>query len=74
MLFCCDACGCVDDTEYADPDAVALPPGTFLCSDCREIVVDGVKRFGVWHGYFPKEEFDPQQDTVCNRPSGIGLS
>jgi len=74
MLFCCDNCGCVDDTDLASPDAVALPPGTFLCSRCRDNIVDGEQVPGEWHGQFPREEYDPKCDIVCNRANGIGLS
>jgi hypothetical protein len=74
MLFCCDNCGCVDETELASPDAVELQPGEFLCSDCRNVIVDGDILPGEWHGCFPKEEYDPAQDRVCNRATGIGLS
>lgn len=74
MLFCCDECNCVDDTDFANPNAVAQKPGVWLCSACRPISIDGRIVDGEWHNAFPKEEYDPQQDVVCNRPSGLGLS
>lgn len=73
MLFCCDNCGCVDDTELANPNAVVLQPGTFLCSRCRDVEKDGDVLPGEWHGAFPREEYDPKFDVVCNRKNNIGL-
>jgi len=74
MLFCCDECNCVDDTELTHPDAEVVAPGVFLCSACRPVKTDHGVVAGEWHNAFPKEEYDPQQDVVCNRPNGLGLS
>lgn len=75
MLFCCDVCDCVDDTDLAHPDAVVLPVGVFKCSRCRDTVdAEGVVYSGEWHGSFPREQYDPKVDVVCNRANGIGLS
>lgn len=73
MLFRCDNCGCVDDTDLAAPNAIDVTPGTFLCSRCRDVVVDGVIQPGIWHGQFPQEEYDPEFDIVVNQPNGIGM-
>lgn len=69
MLFACERCDTVDDTELASisPIAVEVSTHRFICSCCLSPI-------GAWHNQFPKLVYRPGVDIVCNRPSGIGLS
>lgn len=58
-FFVCNECGCVDSIELTQPDSRCL------CGHC-----DPDKQ---WHGVFPRETYDPEQDVVVNRPDGIGF-
>jgi hypothetical protein len=68
MLFACDRCNAVDNTELLPILSVSVVAGKrqWLCSCCVPN--------GVWHNQFPKLVYRPGVDIVCNRPSGIGLS
>lgn len=52
-------CQAVESRELA-----TIENGIVLCSQCAT---------GTWHGFFPKEKYDPSKHKVINRPSGIGL-
>lgn len=79
MLFVCDTCGCVDDTDFASPHAVTRLG--MHCSECTPLqlpvppggVGSSVTKPGVWHGRFPKRPYDPETDNVVNRSTGIGM-
>lgn len=73
MLFVCDDCNCVDDTDLLPGNIVPPPPGTLLCSHCCKVTVDGVEVPSEWHGLFPREQYDPDQDQVSNRGGGCGV-
>lgn len=65
MLFVCDNCGSVDAVELAYPE-LKVPPLSLTelkCSGCQ----------GKWHGQFEQKPYDPSQDLVINRATGIGL-
>ena len=61
-LFVCENCNRVDSVELAYPAAAELPAAP-TCTQCR----------GAWHGQFPLRLYDPDNDVVVNRPTGIGL-
>lgn len=62
-LFVCDCCNCVDSRDVAP----APVNGQWLCSLCNP-------HTRLWHGQFPRELYDPKNDIVCNRQTGLGLS
>lgn len=67
MLFACDNCNCIDDTDLAASDgghSGVVKSSKLLCCCCRG---------GTWHDQFPKRQYLQGTDIVSNRPSGIGL-
>ena len=64
-LFVCDRCGTVDSVELAMDSAPPKPGQPWECTCCQ-----GEE----WHNHFPRETYNPQQDLVINRPTGIGLA
>lgn len=73
MLFVCDECNCVDDTDLLPANIVVPATGVMLCSHCCSVVVDGKTVSGEWHGIFPRETYDPDLDRVSNRGNGEGV-
>lgn len=74
-LFVCESCGSVEELELVLA-APAVKPGTrLLCSACLpEEAKDGLKAgTGQWHGFFPRRQFDPNDDIVVNRPNGLSV-
>lgn len=64
-LFVCDQCDSVDDLDLAYKDRIQyVGPATLLCTCCQG---------KPWHNQFPKRKYDPQQDFVLNRATGVGL-
>lgn len=62
--FVCTKCNCVDHVELAHGGKLPKNPIAQLCTECGS---------GHWHGYFPKETYDPAKDNVVNRPTGLSL-
>ncbi len=62
-LFVCEKCNCVDCVDLAP----APVNGQFFCSLCHPVSRK-------WHGEFPREAYNPINDIVCNRPTGLGLA
>ena len=58
-LFVCDNCGCVDDLTVTSQTT----PGRYECHECKH---------GVWHQYFPKQQYVEGVDDVVNR-AGYGI-
>lgn len=65
-LYVCDKCGNVDVVEIAYPNLPGSLPLTVptLCTQCQG---------KPWHNLFPLRAYDPKQDLVINRPTGVGL-
>lgn len=64
-LFACETCSVVDSSELVANLRKGSAMQPWLCTVCL-----GHK----WHGVFPRAVYDPKQDVVFNKPSGIGLS
>lgn len=58
-LFVCDRCNTVDDLNATQQTT----PGEYTCHECK---------YGVWHGYFVKEQYRESEHDVVNR-AGYGL-
>lgn len=64
QLFVCHQCDCVDMVDLAFMVGLPAIPDQQLCTMCKT---------GTWHGQFPHEQYDPEQDEVINRPSDVGM-
>lgn len=62
MLFACEKCNVVDDSDITSQPT----PGRWFCACC-------CKPNGYWHNQFPRRIWNPALDVVCNKPSGLGL-
>lgn len=65
MLFRCDKCGCVEESELVG-GLSARPDDPLLCSECDPEIQK-------WHGLFPKQQYNPELDFVFNAP-GLRVS
>lgn len=66
--FVCFKCGCVDTVDLAFGlmfKEFPILQSEQLCTYCQS---------HKWHGIFPRELYNSDQDLVINRPTGIGLS
>lgn len=76
MIFVCEKCNCIDELDLVLSGPRPEPGYKLLCSSCLPVgVAQGGLRAGTgeWHGKFPRQEYDPTQDLVINRPSPLGL-
>lgn len=62
--FVCNNCNCVDLVDLAFAGPFPHNPADQLCTFCKT---------GTWHNQFPREPYLPEEDTVVNRPDGLGL-
>lgn len=62
--FVCEVCGCVDITALAPAPVNGVQ---YLCSLHHPLSLK-------WHGEFSREAYNPNNDIVCNKPTGLGLS
>ncbi len=60
--FVCTKCGCVDHMDLAYPRE--QPQAPLTCTSCQG---------RPWHGLFPREKYDPDNDIVANGSTGIGF-
>lgn len=64
IMFVCYQCSIVDAVELAFTGDLSPQADQQLCTYCQT---------GTWHDIFPRCEYVPDQDNVCNRPTGVGL-
>lgn len=64
QLFACSQCNCVDAVDLAFVGDLPPDRAQQKCTFCKT---------GTWHNQFPREPYDPDQDHVCNRETGLAL-
>lgn len=65
-LFVCESCNTVDSLSLAyTKQEKQYDHKQWLCTSCQG---------KPWHNQFPMIPYDPDNDIVVNKPSGVGLS
>lgn len=74
-LFVCEKCSSIEELELVAVGPAVKPGTPLLCSACLPTEAkDGLKAgTGQWHGFFPRRQFDPNNDIVVNRPNGLSV-